>query len=159
MRRRETEECEGMQMRKLKHLGYGLAATCVLALGSACEANAMDLIFCKVTTDTAKIDTGFADALCARAAEVLDAKPMARAALDSAIADTPADDMTTRFHVLEARIVSQHAISYRYAVGTAQEWRTDGQNRFDDMHIEISDAPLNDAALAMLADTLRRLTQ
>jgi hypothetical protein len=118
----------------------------------------MDLIFCNVTTN-AKVGTGLADALCARATEVLDAKPQARAALDSAIADTPADDATTRFHVLEARIVSPYAISYEFAFGTAQEWREGREKRFDDMRIEITDSPLNDAALAMLADTLQRLRQ
>lgn len=119
----------------------------------------MDRIVCTVDNAAGIVREEYAERLCRAAADAAGARRISADELEALLRSASSAGETIRFHVIEAEIPSAREIAIHYAVGTASEWLHHAERRFDDLHVDVMDTELNDAAIRMVADIVRRLVQ
>ena len=119
----------------------------------------MDRIVCTVDNKAGAVPADYADKICAVAAEAVEAQPISAGEMATLVQSRTDDGGSARIHVVEAAIPSAREIAFRYSVGSTNDWRDQREKQFDDLHIDIVDANLNEATVGMFADTLRRLSR
>jgi hypothetical protein len=119
----------------------------------------MDMIVCNVAINAKTMPSGFEERLCATAVDAIKGRSVTSDDMKSALSSGAPENSDDRFHVIDATILSPHAIAYAYSFGTAEQWNNRRETVIKDLRIDISDAELNDAALTLLANTVRRLSQ
>lgn len=117
----------------------------------------MDRIVCNVMS---KYDERLAEIgtpICAKIADQLEALLLTADRMQDELAENRDPDIL--FHRIDMTIVSDHLIAYRYAVGTAAEWRTGRQKTLDDLYLDVMDRKLDSLVSTMMVDTMRRLSR
>ena len=138
----------------LAHLAF-----CAFANDTVAESRAMDFLVCNISDSKAFAVDDYVESLCAKVAESMGAHILTRERMESAVSASGSSGNSANYHLIDAQITSQNAISYTYMFGSADEWREGREKIFGDLHVEVSDAGLNDSVANLIADMVRRLAK
>lgn len=140
-----------------KQLHSVSAAAFFLALSGG-KAFAMDILACKVTIEADQSESPDAKLYCQTVAEQLGARLVSETEMRSMLASGAREAGEGIYHLLDARIVSLHAIAVDYAFGSAGEWRDGRESRQPNLRLSVMDSGIGQASFAQIGRTLKHLS-
>ena len=138
---------------------YGaIAASLTFPFSGASAAGSEDLLTCVVEDKNGFLEKAQRQRLCELVSNRTNSRLVSETAFREAVrAGSPAP--ATRMHRLGAQVLSPTRIDYTFAFGTPSQWKGGSETRVGDLRIDVMDATLNETALSMLADTVKRLSE